>query len=922
MTLKSSLPNANDIASMMRIQAEYRTDAIALEYIDGQLSYAELWALVQEIVAEIHYAILPIHGRRQRIGILHDNGPGMAINLLGICSAATALPFNPAYSVTELRSYFMLARLDGLILPDSGYDEVEVLAKELAIPILRIAWNRPFGQVSLVPLKNIEMSSPDDLAIVMLTSGSTGKSKAVPLTHRNVFASASEVCKSLQLSEQDRCLCMWEQYHIGGLVDLLLAPLMSGGTVVITPGFSIEHFFSLLENKRPTWFQGVPTTLSALKSHANRYNITPANTSLRLLRSVAAPLSVALQDELEQLFAVPVIQTFGMTEAGPLITSTLLPPYRRKLGSVGRPCGTDIAIYSLTGTLLSAGEEGEVAIKGDNVFSGYENDDKTTPSAFRDGWFFTGDLGYVDKDGDLFLTGRIKQLINRGGEKINPQEIDNQLLGHPYIAEAVCFSLPHPTLGEDIISAIVFHKGRSCETEAIRTYLGEKLARFKIPSRIIVLDEIPRNSIGKVDRAECTKLAQQLNIKTDSASLPRTTVETILTQIWAIELDLDTIGLEDNFFEMGGDSLSSMRIVLAVEEYFNLKIPDKDILALTSINRMAKYIEKELGSGVDLLEMSDHKKSLTKDSLNQLMISTEIGLRGDKQNHTDMLYKLISVDSLLEFKILSDALSAYQTPDEIYQLQHRNSNLSPARIWLKKPIQAFLNQLRLRSWIKKLKLDLARYSSDRDWRRINLNDHTILYQSSKGMISKKLVMGFAGNRMRLMSPTNIILGAIDESDFDLMLVRDPDRNHYRKGVSGLASSVDELALRLKDLAVRSGYNRYVILGTSAGGLPAIRTGQMIKAAHVLAVGPDTPLRHPGAAEELSSAEKTMATTTFKICVSVHNKRDSKAAHELKKVIPYVDIVPYDERNHNLIYAMHKKKKLKSFLAEHLLNVKI
>jgi len=920
MTLKSSLPTVSDIASIVRIQAEHRADAIALEYMDGQLSYAKLWALVQETVAVIHYAIPPIFGRRQRIGILHDNGPGMATILLGVCSAATALPFNPAYSIDELPSYFMLAHLDGLVLPESGYDEVEVLAKKLAIPILRIAWNRPFRPVPPVPLKNIEMSSPDDLAIVMLTSGSTGKSKAVPLTHSNVCASASEVCKSLQLSEQDRCLCMWEQYHIGGLVDLLLAPLMSGGTVIVTPGFSIENFYNLLENKRPTWFQGVPTTLGALKFHANRYNIKPAKTYLRLLRSVAAPLSVALQDELEQLFAVPVIQTFGMTEAGPLITSTLLPPYRRKPGSVGRPCGTDISIYSLTGTLLSAGEEGEVAIKGENVFSGYENDDKTTSSAFKDGWFFTGDLGYVDKDGDLFLTGRIKQLINRGGEKINPQEVDDQLLEHPDIAEAACFSMPHSTLGEDIMAAIVFYKGRSCETEAIRTYLGAKLASFKIPSRVIILDDIPRNSIGKVNRAACTKLAQQQNIKTDSVSLPRTTVEKILTQIWVIELDLNNIGLEDNFFEMGGDSLSSIRIILAVEKYFNLKIPDRDILTLTSVDRMAKYIEKELGSCTDLLETLDHKKSLTKDSLNQLMISTEIGLRGGKQNHTDTLDKLRSADSLQEFKILSDALSVYQTPDEIYQLLHSNPNLPPARMWLRKPIQAFLNQLRLRRWIKKLKLDLAHYSSDRDWRRVNLNDHTILYQSSKGMISKKLIIGFAGNAMRLMGPTNIILGAIDEFDFDLMLIRDPDRNHYQKGVSGLASSVNELALSLKDLAVQSGYNRYVILGTSAGGLPAIRTGQIIKAEHVLAVGPDSPLRHPGV-EELSSAEKTMFTT-FKISISANNERDSKAAHELKKVMPHVNIIPFDERNHNLIYALHKKKKLKSFLVENLLNVKI
>ncbi len=389
----------------------------------------------------------------------------------------------------------------------------------------------------------------------------------------------------------------------------------------------------------------------------------------------------------------------------------------------------------------------------------------------------------------------------------------------------------------------------------------------------------------------------------------------------ATELDLDNIGLEDDFFNRGGDSLSSIKIVLAVEKYFNLKIPEKDILALTSVGRMAEYIENVLGSRMDPLEMPGHKKLLTKAAVLQLMMSTEIGLRGDEQNHTDMLHKLRSAGSRLKFNVFSDALSLYQTPDEIHKMLQRISTLPPGGSWLSQPVQTFRNQLRLKSWIKKIKLDLAGYPSERNWRRITLHDHAILYQSPRGMASKKLIIGFCGQAMRLMLPTHFILGAIDEADFDLMLIRDPDRNHYHGGVSGLGSSLDELALRLRDLSVQSGYNRYVVLGTSSGGLPAIRIGQIIQAEHVLAVGPDNLGRHPGVAEMLSSAEKTIATT-FKICISDNNIRDSEAAYRLKLLMPHVNVIPYHGiQNHNLLYILHQEQKLTPFLAEHLLDIK-
>jgi acyl-CoA synthetase (AMP-forming)/AMP-acid ligase II len=267
--------------------------------------------------------------------------------------------------------------------------------------------------------------APDDVALVLLTSGSTGRAKSVPLTHRNVCASARDVAASMSLGSSDRCLAMWEQYHVGGLVDLLLAPLVSGGVVICTPGFRTDEALRLLAEARPTWFQVVPTTLGDLVAQVRRDGRGRPGGSLRLLRSVAAALPPRLMAEAEETFSVPVLQTFGMTEAGPLITSTLPPPAPRKPGSVGRSCGCEIRIVDSGWVALPPGQTGQVAIRGPNVFSGYEDDAAANAAQFRDGWFLTGDLGRLDPEGDLFLVGRLKQLINRGGEKVNPQEVDD-----------------------------------------------------------------------------------------------------------------------------------------------------------------------------------------------------------------------------------------------------------------------------------------------------------------------------------------------------------------------------------------------------------------------------------------------------------------------------------------------------------------
>ena len=529
---------------------------------------------------------------RPRVGMVIPNGTTMAVTLLGVAVAGVALPFNPSYTEPEFRAYFRDTRVDLLLLPAEGQDLAAAAARSMGIRVLRLS---PDGGLAGTRGDGpVPSPAPDDVALVLLTSGSTGRAKSVPLTHRNVCASARDVAASMSLGSSDRCLAMWEQYHVGGLVDLLLAPLVSGGVVICTPGFRTDEALRLLAEARPTWFQVVPTTLGDLVAQVRRDGRGRPGGSLRLLRSVAAALPPRLMAEAEETFSVPVLQTFGMTEAGPLITSTLPPPAPRKPGSVGRSCGCEIRIVDSGWGALPPGQTGQVAIRGPNVFSGYEDDAAANAAQFRDGWFLTGDLGRLDPEGDLFLVGRLKQLINRGGEKVNPQEVDDALLTHPAVAEAASFPVPHPTLGEDVAAAVVLRS--PADPGELRAHLLGHLAAFKVPGRIDVRRSLPRNAVGKVDRLELACLVAARPAASGEPSRDADPLERRLALVWARELGRVSVGPDDDFSALGGDSLSAVRLLVAVERELAVRIPRERVAGLRTVRQMARCLA-ESGTG-------------------------------------------------------------------------------------------------------------------------------------------------------------------------------------------------------------------------------------------------------------------------------------------------------------------------------------
>jgi acyl-CoA synthetase (AMP-forming)/AMP-acid ligase II/acyl carrier protein len=899
-----------DILNLVRARAARNPDDIALEPAHGApISYLALARRIERNAAQLA-AFCP--GRRPRIGIVLPNGADMAVTLLSVCCAGVAIPFNPAYRAKELESYFAETRIEALIVQSTDNGAAVTVAKKLGLPVLRVTAGAQFEDLA-DPQSTVPPPNPDHVALVLLTSGSTGRSKAVPLTHRNVCTSAGDVCRSMTLAPADRCLSMWEQYHVGGLVDLLLAPLYSGGTIICTDGFSAPEFFRMLGTKSPSWFQGVPTTLNELLVHARRNKLNPQPNSLRLIRSVAAPLSPQAMDEVQALFGKPVIQTYGMTEAGPLITSTGLAPELRKPGSVGRSCGPEVRIIGPDGKLAGTGVSGQIAIRGPNVFSGYENDPATNAERFRDGWFFTGDIGYLDAAGDMFITGRINQLINRGGEKVNPQEVDDSLLEHPAVAAAASFAVDHRTLGEDISAAVVLHPGAMATEEELRSFLSQHLAVFKIPSRIFFLDELPRNAIGKIDRRAVADATAVLGQASSGYVAPRNDLEKFLSQLWAIELDLARIGIDDDFRSSGGDSLSRVRILLAVEQAFGIRISDAAAETLNNVETMAAWLvanapgatprarEQYVAGKVAGLDAYDTAKSM------------DMTLSGPEAEEAVAEQRLSQCKTAQEFDAAVDALLLYKTPQQILSLVAQGFP-GRAPVW---QLSAYRRRRKRALLLRQLKRELANIGTAVNWQRQSLSPDMFLYSDrTVPAKSKTLLVGFSGNAMRLMMPTYCVLTSLNPSDFDLLLLRDSSRRHYEAGVPSLGRTIAEIAGTLKDFAEKGGYRNVIALGTSAGGLAAICAADLNRWTRAVVAGCDIPANHPDLMQCLdkTARNKSDGKLQIRLLYSDQVARDNEAALAVAQLYPDAIKIVDSQVDHNLLYQFYKSGRLRQFFA--------
>ena len=470
-------------------------------------------ALLQKIV-KFNSDILNKLGIKNNntIGIIMENGPAFVTSFLSNINVCISAPLNPNYTTSEFRFYFKDLKPRAVITNLKSTHPGLKIAYAFKIPVIRL--DNFFFKVDTKILKKkykkIKYSNLNDIALILHTSGTTSRPKMVALSHKNLLSSAENISKSLKITQKDKNIILMPSFHIHGIIASILTPLFKGSKIVALPKFNVLSFYNNLRKHNPTWFTAVPTMLQSIIDRSKNNLKIIKNNKLRFIRSSSASLPSQTFKNLEKTFKVPVIESYGMTEATHQMTSNLLPPKKRKINSVGIARGLKVKIVDKNFNFLNKTKEGEVVIKGSNVFKGYLANPKANKDSFYKGWFKTGDLGYFDKDGYLFISGRIKEIINRGGEKISPKEIDEVFSKHKKVSKAISFAVRHPKLGEDIALAVVLNEKAKCDSYELKEYAKNKLAGFKIPKNIYFLKEIPTGATGKIQRIG---LAKKLGIE-------------------------------------------------------------------------------------------------------------------------------------------------------------------------------------------------------------------------------------------------------------------------------------------------------------------------------------------------------------------------------------------------------------------------
>jgi acyl-CoA synthetase (AMP-forming)/AMP-acid ligase II/aryl carrier-like protein len=588
------------IYDLLAAQARCCPTAEAIVGLDRPpLHYARLLDLVERTVRALRGAGVR---RGDRVGIVLPNGPEMATAFLASACAATCAPLNPAYRAEEFEFYLSDLNAKAVVVQQGVDSPVRAVAAAHGIALLELVprAGAPAGWFDLagceVANSEADVAEPADVALVLHTSGTTSRPKIVPLTHRNLVISAENIRRTLRLEPSDRCLNVMPLFHIHGLVGVVLSSMAAGASVACAPGFQAPRFFAWLDQFRPTWYSAVPSIHQAILERAPLNEAIIRRSRLRFIRSSSSALPPPVMARLEEVFGAPVIEAYGMTEASHQMASNPLPPGVRKPGSVGLPTGIEIAIMNESGELLGAGERGEVVIRGPSVTAGYENNPAANAAAFTNGWFRTGDQGYQDADGYLFLTGRLKEIINRGGEKISPREVDEVLLAHPAVAQALAFAVPDAKLGEEVAAAVVLRPGARATDVELREFAAGHLADFKVPRLVLILDEIPKGPTGKLQRIG---LAEKLGLtSTDSKppapprafEPPRDETEKMLCRMWEEILGVQPIGIEDDFFRLGGDSILAAQFLKRLREATGFELSMVRLFEAPTISEVARQI--------------------------------------------------------------------------------------------------------------------------------------------------------------------------------------------------------------------------------------------------------------------------------------------------------------------------------------------
>lgn len=564
-------------------------------------------------------------------------------------------------------------------------------------------------------------------------------------------------------------------------------------------------------------------------------------------------------------------------------------------------------IISDSGDVLSIGAVGQVAIKGENVFAGYEGDAEANEAAFLNGWFLTGDLGYLDDDGDLFLTGRAKEMINRGGEKISPNEVDDALSAYPSVNAAASFAVPHGTLGEDIACAIAVSDDTSFDMADLRRFLGKRLAKHKIPARIDILPDLPRNPVGKIDKQALA--ARRLADQPQTAdNVPLTPMQKLVLDIWIRELSLVHVGLDDDFASVDGDSLSAVRILVELETVFGVPVPNEVVENFATVRGIAAGLEAH---GLD------PAKSYTQDTSRP---DTDKSVHGEQfifSGDVDEACALISnASGRADLRLKLDHIVAHLEPAQVTRildaLKRVTAGQSNANVGM-------IDRLRMRrefsARVTGLKRFLTEANGNGTWRREMLAPGALLYSDpSRPAAQKSLVVGFSGNRMRLLMPTFRFLREIDPQASDVLVMIDRTRKLFFNGLDGIGDSPAAVAAYLEQFCAQRGYTCLIAVGTSGGSLAACHMGINGNFDVIASVAPASIKKHPEWVplfEEIT-AQHDPDKTHIRVIYG-RSARQRACADEIAHFLPFAEQIRYPYAGKNIFPDAQDRGQLKTLL---------
>lgn len=561
------------------------------------LTYRDLQAGLDKVRRELRQTGF---GCDARIGVLMPSGPEAVLAIVAVSCCSVAVPLDPRLPLPELGRRLAILRLNGLLVPRGGASEARQIAEEKGIPIIEAA---PVGQGRLglriivrspgPPVVDTE-PNPSSPAFILQTSGTTAEPKLIPFSHINMLAAALRLQTWFGLTAQDRCLSVSPSYYSHGLKVTVFTPLLTGGSIAIPSNIAVLALDEWFDHLRPTWYSAGPTLHNSVWEKVKSLSGAPIAHTLRFITSGGAPLPNEIRGGLERILGVPVLEHYGSSEAAQIAVNRP-GPGASKPRTCGQPWPGTVMIADAQGNSLRTGERGEIWVRGPTVMAGYLDAPEHNHASFVKGWLRTGDIGSLDSDGFLSLHGRISETINRGGEKIAPLDVDNALLRHPAISEAAAFKIPHPRLGEDIAAAVVLRTGAQVTPAEIRSFLQGELASFKIPHRIVILDQLPKGITGKVQRR---RLSETFGMQTNPAPVRRDVgntekpldLEAELLALWQKLLKSKTLTVDDDFFQCGGDSLLAMEMLIEVERIVGHQVPETILFGAETIRQLVPKI--------------------------------------------------------------------------------------------------------------------------------------------------------------------------------------------------------------------------------------------------------------------------------------------------------------------------------------------